>query len=231
MSLLVADCPRCGAKEITFDLENQVQVSKRFDWQICLEVFCVCRACAKPTIFLVSQKNHDGSDFINNGLQDAGFAVNEIVKVERFVGIQDNNAEVPPEYLPENIDNIFQEGAACMAIGCYNAAATMFRLCLDLATKTLVPELGEGLNNRIKRNLGLRLPWLIDNGILPEALRDLSTCIKDNGNDGAHEGILLQEDAADILDFTFILLERLYTEPKRLELAALRRADRRKIEK
>ena len=36
------------------------------------------------------------------------------------------------------------------------------------------------------------------------------------------------EDAEDILDFTFELLERLYTEPHRLELASARRAERRK---
>ncbi len=114
-----------------------------------------------------------------------------------------------------------------MAIGCNNAAATMFRLCLDLATKALLPAQAEGLNGNIKRNLGFRLPWLFDNKLLPEALRELSTCIKDDGNDGAHEGILTKEDTADILDFTFILLERLYTEPKRVELAGQRRLARR----
>lgn len=227
MSMLVSDCPRCGAKGITFDLRSQVHVSTRYDWQKYLEVFCVCRACFKSTIFLVSQKEYAYTDLIDRGLPSIESAVNDLVDVERYIGIQDNNTELPPEYLPEDINNIFNEGAACMAIGCYNAAATMFRLCLDLATKSLLPEEAEGLNGRVRRNLGLRLPWLFENEILPEALRDLSSCIKDDGNDGAHEGILSKEDAADILDFTFILLERLYTEPKRLEIAALRRAERR----
>ena len=115
-----------------------------------------------------------------------------------------------------------------MAIGCNNAAATMFRLCLDIATQNLLPEQAEELANRVRRSLGLRLPWLFENGVLPEALRDLSTCIKDDGNDGAHEGTLSTEDTADILDFTYILLERIYTEPKRLEEAANRRIVRRK---
>lgn len=225
--MLVSDCPRCGAKGITFDLRSQVHVSTRYDWQKYLEVFCVCRACFKPTIFLVSQKEYAYTDLIDRGLPNIESAVNDLVDVERYIGIQDNNTELPPEYLPEDINNIFKEGAACMAIGCYNAAATMFRLCLDLATKSVLPEEAEGLNGRVKRNLGLRLPWLFDNQILPESLRDLSSCIKDDGNDGAHEGILSKEDAADIMDFTFILLERLYTEPKRLEIAALRRAERR----
>jgi hypothetical protein len=115
-----------------------------------------------------------------------------------------------------------------MAIGCYNAAGTMFRLCIDLATKAMLPE-GEadGPNQRIRRSLGLRLPWLFDSSILPEALRELSACIKDDGNDGAHEGTLSKKDAEDILDFTGVILERIYTEQKRLELAKERRDARR----
>ncbi|MFH7566576.1 DUF4145 domain-containing protein [Oceanimonas smirnovii] len=227
MSLLVADCPRCGTKDITFDVGNQVQVATRFSWQMVLEIFCVCRACRHPTIFLVSQNHHHYADILKAGLSEVGSAINDLVKVERYIGIQDNSAEVPPEHLPENIERIFKEGSACMSIGCYNAATTMFRLCLDLATKSLLPDDAEGLNNRIRRNLGFRLPWLFDNQILPEGLRELSSCIKDDGNDGAHEGILSKEDAADVLDFTFILLERLYTEPQRLEIARQRRAARR----
>ncbi|MEJ8569696.1 DUF4145 domain-containing protein [Elongatibacter sediminis] len=227
MSELVANCPRCGASHMTFDLLNQVPVSIRYDWQYWIEVFCVCRNCNKPTIFLVAQKKYNDSKYIKEGLSKLTISANQVVEVKRHIGIQDTSAQEPPEYLPENIENIFREGAACMAIGCNNAAATMFRLCLDLATQSLLPEEGEGLNSKVRRNLGLRLPWLIDNKILPEALRELSSCIKDDGNDGAHEGILGEEDAADILDFTFILLQRLYTEPKRLELAAERRNKRR----
>jgi hypothetical protein len=84
-----------------------------------------------------------------------------------------------------------------------------------------------GLNSKIRRNLGLRLPWLLDNGVLPEALRELSACIKDDGNDGAHEGSLSEQDAEDLLDFTFSLLERLYTEPARIRIANERRLARR----
>ena len=104
----------------------------------------------------------------------------------------------------------------------------MFRLCIDLVTSSFLPEENSnGLNNRIRRSLGLRLPWLFDNNLLPETLRDLSSCIKEDGNDGAHAGTLEESDAEDILDFTRALLERLYTEPKKLELAAERRAARR----
>ncbi len=231
MSELVADCPRCGACRMTFDLRDEVHVGKAYDWKAWLEVFCVCRNCHKPTIFLVVQKQSFHEKLINDGLVNLKTSVNQIVDVKRFIGIQDNSTVQPPEHLPEKIEAIFIEGASCKAIGCNNAAATMFRLCLDLATQALLPQDGEGLNNglnnKVKRNLGLRLTWLFNQGLLPTVLLELSSCIKDGGNDGAHEGILGEEDVDDILDFTSILLERLYTEPKRLELAAQRRIARR----
>ena len=85
----------------------------------------------------------------------------------------------------------------------------------------------EGLNKATRRILGLRFLWLFENGMLPEDLRELSTCIREDGNDGAHAGTLKKEDAEDLLDFTRALLERLFTEPEKLRLAQARREARR----
>ena len=105
----------------------------------------------------------------------------------------------------------------------------MSRMCIDLVTRPMLPEEEvEGLNARIRRDLGLRLPWLFDNGNLPEGLRELSRCIREDGNDGAHAGNLEKEDAEDVLGFTVAMLERIYTEPERLKLAEERRNIRRK---
>ena len=83
------------------------------------------------------------------------------------------------------------------------------------------------MNAKIRRSLGLRLPWLFAQGLLPVAVQELSACIKEDGNDGAHVGSLTQADAEDLMDFTIALLERLYTEPERLRLAQARRDSRR----
>jgi hypothetical protein len=58
-------------------------------------------------------------------------------------------------------------------------------------------------------------------------LRELSKAIREDGNDGAHQGTLTKGDAEDLLDFTVALLKRVYTEPKQLELAEERRKQRR----
>lgn len=228
MAELVADCPRCGSKRITFDAIAQLPLYIQYDWQYWFEVFCVCRGCKRSTTFILSQIEYSDKDKIKNGLLKLERALNNYMRIEGFISLKDISNVKPPEHIPPNIELVFKEGAACMAIGCFNAAGTMFRLCVDLSTKGMLPE-GEaqGLNSKVRRNLGLRLPWLFDNGILPESLRELSSCIKEDGNDGAHEGTLNKEDAEDLLDFTFVLLERIYTEPKRLQNAKERREARR----
>jgi hypothetical protein len=155
-------------------------------------------------------------------------AANRLVNVENYISLKDAKPIQPPEYLPSEILSVFSEGSTCLAVGCFNAAGTMFRLCVDLATKSLLPEVDtNGLNAKIRRSLGLRLKWLFEQMLLPNALEELSSCIKEDGNDGAHEGTLGKEEAEDILDFTIALLERMYTEPERRRLAKERRNARR----
>ena len=229
MAELVANCPRCKAKSMTFDIGSQVFKGTQHNWQRWYEVFSVCRSCGKPTIFILAQHEIEASDALRNKkLADFDFALNNIFRVEGYVSLKDETSGNPPEYLPANIEAAFTEGAKCLAVKCPNAASSMFRLCLDLATKPLLPvEAGEGLNNSIRRNLGLRLPWLFKAGLLPSSLEELSSCIKDDGNDGAHDGSLSLEDAEDLQDFAFALLERLYTEPERIKKAKERREARR----
>lgn len=230
MAELVANCPRCGAKKITFDVLADKCRWVEHDWLHVFESFCVCRECGKSTVFMLHQKDYDHRNFFEKaGPSAVKGSLNGWLVEKGYVSLKDAAGVEPPEYLPENIQQIFNEGARCAAINCHNAAGTMFRLCVDLATQPLLPD-GDatGLNAKVRRDLGLRLPWLFDNGKLPGALRELSTCIKEDGNDGAHKGTLRKEDVDDLLDFTFQLLVRMFTEPRRLEIAKARRDERRK---
>lgn len=229
MSELVADCPRCLSQKMTFDVLHQNHVATQHGWQRWFEAFCVCRHCMQSTVFVLSQKGQPTTNFLHETpLSKVPGALNQYATVEDYVSVKDRAVSPPPEHLPSDIDAAFREGATCMATGCFNAGATMFRLCIEHATRALLPvENNDGLTSHIRRSLGLRLVWLFDRQLLPNGLRDLSHCIKEDGNDGAHEGTLKKEDAEDIQDFTFELLERLYTEPKRLEIAKRRREERR----
>ncbi|MGB8338453.1 MAG: DUF4145 domain-containing protein [Burkholderiales bacterium] len=229
MAELVADCPRCGARKITFDLKDAIKVGFSYGWQNWYETFCVCRHCSKATNFILAENVNGDYKYVHQtGLTKITGAVNKYVKIESVVTLKDSAKIEPPEHLPEDILAIFREGATCLAVDCNNAAGTMFRLCIDMASRNLLPtEDVAGLNQKTRRDLGLRLPWLFENKFLPVALKELSTCVKEDGNDGAHRGSLSPIDAQDLQDFTFALLERLYTEPEKLKIAEKRREDRR----
>lgn len=240
MPLLVADCPRCGAKAHTFDVLAHVLVEMRHGWQTFHEVFSVCRNCRVPTDFLISlslkgrQQFHNRSDAITKSpgaIMGVDGSLNVLFEVERFISLRDHSSIKPPEHLPPPIDEAFKEGAACFTIGCYNAAACMFRLSLDLASRPLLPDPADTSvaqpDNRQRRELGRRLAWLFDAGVLPTALKELAKSVREDGNDGAHAGTLSKDDAMDLLEFTEAFLERLITEPKKLELAEVRRKERR----
>jgi hypothetical protein len=229
MAELVANCPRCGTARITFDVSALVPIAFRYGWQHIFEAFCVCRNCSKSTVFVIEEETgHDIHLFSDTSPLKVKDSLNNYFRVQGFINLKDLAKAKPPEHVPERIAKVFQEAATCLAVGCYNAAGAMFRACVDLATRPLLPpEETPGLNHRTRRDLGLRLPWLFDNGKLPNDVREISTCIREDGNDGAHQGTLTKEDAEDLLDFTVALLERLFTEPRRLEIAQERRKERR----
>ncbi len=229
MSELVANCPRCGSRHITFDVTACFPYRQEYGWQYWYEAFCICRHCGRSTVFVLSESVNSNYQHVHKvGLLKVEGALNNYVEVKGHISLKDQATATPPDHIPKNIEAVFREGATCLAVGCYNAAGTMFRLCVDLATRSMLPnEEIEGLNSKVCRDLGLRLPWLFNNGRLPEALKELSSCIKEDGNDGAHAGTLSEPDAQDLLDFTIALLERIYTEPERLRLAKERRDVRR----
>lgn len=231
MSTMVANCPRCGAANMTFDVKGEIIVEERYQWQRIYELPCVCRHCQCFTVFVAQQVSIE----TDKRLRDPHFfqsyegSANDFVQVVGHVSLKDESSEVPPEYLPEAVESAFTEGAKCLAIGCPNAAAAMFRMCVDIATRGLLPE-GEieGLAPKTRRDLGLRLPWLFEHKLLPPDIRGLSWCIREDGNDGVHVGTLTEADAEDLIDFTRALLERLFTEPEKLRIAEKRREERRK---
>jgi hypothetical protein len=231
MALLVADCPRCRANEITFTVSTaqKVQPWSGVDWQSTFEAFCICRRCFRSTVFVLQLNNYDAREtFIKAEAWRGDIPLNSFFDLKGFISTKDLVAISPPEHLPFDVDTVFREGAACFAINCHNAASTMFRLCLDLSTKGLLPpeETPDGPNRRQQRELAARLDWLFATGRLPDSLRELASCVREDGNDG-RAGTLKKEDAEDLIDFTVALLTRIYTEPERVRLAQARRVARR----
>jgi len=233
MAFLVADCPRCGTKKIQFSVIGACKVAERrnsingINDGHFYEVQGACHECRRSTLFRVKQSLNKNT-FDNTDWRMAPFGIKDYATIMGPITPADIAIESPPEFLPAHIEEAYNEGSKCLAIGCFNASATMYRLCLDFATKDMLPPEGEGPNSRIRRSLGLRIEWLLDNGRLPEALRDLAECVKDDGNDGAHEGILDERSALDLREFSYLLLERIFTEIARIAEAKRRREERHK---
>lgn len=229
MAELVANCPRCGSAQITFDVSQALLTKKFHNWQRRYEAFSVCRNCNRSTVFIIDQKDYNESNFIeHNSPLKFPDSLNNHFEVKAFINLADKARAQAPEYTEEKVAAAFNEAGACMIVGAWNAAAAMLRLAIDLATKPLLPEeFTPGLNRRTRRDLAPRLDWLFDNGKLPQQLRQLSDCIREDGNDGAHDGTLGQKDAEELMDFAEAMFERLYTEPERLRLAVERRKKRR----
>ena len=228
MAELVSNCPRCNAQEITFDFVSQVLVGEKASWQTLHEAFCICRRCRKSTVFSLELQRPDLSGSPRSGeIWKQPISLNAHFDVTGFVSLKDGAAKPSPDHLPVTVKAAYDEASRCVAINCYNAAAAMFRLALDLASNPLLPEDTSKPPPKVRRDLGLRLAWLFDEGTLPGDLMDLSICVREDGNDGVHRGNVSKSDAEDLQDFSFALLDRLYSEPARLRAAKERRAARR----
>ncbi|MDC5162629.1 DUF4145 domain-containing protein [Acinetobacter baumannii] len=242
MSTLVFDCPNCSAQHSTFDVKSYYSnlANEYCEW----ELFSICRSCTSAMIIKADVERGIHQALIAESLsyQDRFNYVRE--KLSDFIDRKDvhlndyfNNLSyqpilktylTPPDHLPKDIEEIFIEASKCLAIGCFNASAAMFRLCLDIVTKQIV-ELNESLQptRDNKKSIHTRLSWIFEHNILHKNLEDLSRCIKDDGNDGAHDGNIGKYEADDLFDFTYELLEHVYTQPARVQLAKERRQQRR----
>lgn len=237
MSTIVRDCPRCHSSKVTHDVRAQQYLAVEYGWLKYFEAYCVCRACNNGTIFVIGMNNFSkqATYYDDNAIVAYKGDLTADFKDSGYISLKDELSIQSPKDLPAAISKAFEEAATCLAVKAYNAAGTMFRQCLDLATAPLLPPRDSGdilkLNEKQRRDLGLRLAWLFDNGLLPESFRELAKCVREDGNDGAHAGTLSQADAYDLLDFTYALLDRLISEKVRIAKAEERRQVRRDITK
>lgn len=230
MPELVADCPRCGAIAHTFIVHSIIPTHKQYDWQNHYEAFCLCKHCLRNTIFQVSQKRYEDKNIfaVPSNISSYELSLNHILDVEGFISLRNMATQPAPEYTPTEIEKVYKEGAESVVGNCPNAAVAMFRLCIDLATKSFLPSTDtENIPKNVRDKLKTRLAWLFETERLPKGLEDLSDCIREDGNDGAHDGTITSEEAEDIMEFCSLLLQRLYTEPAKLEIATKRRLARR----
>ena len=233
MTTLTADCPRCGAARITFVISGWNKLSRvEFGWVSWFEVFGICRNCKRSTVHVLRLRENSVSDSVHHEkFWLNNFHLNDYFDLQGYISLKDRVAFEPPEFVPDEIAAIYREGATCASVECFNAAATMFRLCVDLVTKPLLPDSSQTdvpQPSKYQRfNLKARVEWLLEHHKLPAELADIIDNLREDGNDGAHAGTLGSDDVDDVADFANLLLQRLYTNPARLRKARERREQRR----
>lgn len=236
---LVYNCNYCGSNKIQFDvLATTVQkIHSRDYW----EAFCQCSHCKKGSILLLEEGSNfrELKDRIYTGSYPNLCAtehtnINDHFQVNRLLIPPNKNQMMCPQFVPTNIKNIFDEATKCLAMSCFVASGSMFRLCLDLVTKDLLEkwleenQTSEQQPNKEQRNkLANRIDFLIDQDKIPKRLKDLAHCIRHDGNDSAHDGTTGEDEALDCLDFTEALLTETYTLPAQINEASRRRLERR----
>jgi hypothetical protein len=152
MAELVANCPRCGAKAITVDVKELNLVAREYGWAT-YEAFGVCRGCNQSTIFVIRETTDHDTELFKKKMTPLQVpnALNNYFEILGFIGLKDQATVAPPEHMPPDIANVFREAATCLRVECWNAAGTMFRLCVDLATRPMLPvEDVEGLNAKTR---------------------------------------------------------------------------------
>src|ERR1700687_6065916 len=186
MALLVETCPRCSSTSMTFDVRAQLYVAEEFDWVRHYEGFCICRNCRRSTTFRIHLTDYEAraTFYPDGGLVAYNGSLNQYFAVDGYLNLAVMATVSPPEHVPDEIAAAFKEASVCLAVGCFNAAGAMFRLCVDLATRPLLPKPEETTaaqpNGKQRRDLGLRLRWLFENDQLAKALEELAGCIRED---------------------------------------------------
>lgn len=192
MQELITDCPRCFTKDQSFTVQSAIRTHSDETGVQHYEAYCMCGTCAKGTLFQLRQK-------------EAGA---DILAVEGIVNIHVIATTTPPQYLPEAIETAFVEGQSDI-IQSPDAAVASFMTCIDMATKGLMPvDVIRGESGEMASILSERLAIMFEQNMLPRGLKRLAGCLTTGG-----------AETSDLLELTYLVLERIYTEPARLEIA------------
>lgn len=218
MSILVKNCPRCGAQEMTFTVMGQTCTNYQKDPTafssplVTVELFCICRGCEKSVVFVATfYEDTDRKYSQNKNLVHYDGKINDVIGSCRYIYLRDFKNHTLPDDLPNNIKKILEEALICLDLKCWNASGAMFRLCLDLATKKTLSD----ANESAIKDLSPRINKTIELKNLSADYHDLLHNIRLDGNDAAHDGTLTQE-VYDLKDLTFQYLEDFYTRPAQL---------------
>jgi hypothetical protein len=123
-----------------------------------------------------------------------------------------------PDFLPERVAIPFRQAVSNVSASNWDAAGTMARKTLEVATKDLCRNkvADEEMQEKLIKKTWLkgRIARLFDLGILTRDLADLAGLIKDEGDEAAHEEEPYSEnEARELVGYAQVLLTYVYSIP------------------
>ena len=201
-------------------------IEKQYGWMGVWEAFCVCRRCHLATIFVLEQKSNAHPEIQDMGLAGLQEAANDHVRIHSYINVTNFRKTLPLSTFQtlsrlhfKKERRVWRSVVSMRRRPCFDCPWTSQPRGCSPAKPWRTWTIRPGISGR-------RLTWLFDNKKLPDALRELSSVVKDEGNTGAHDGTIDEASAEDLIDFTEKLLTHLYTEPEKIRLAQERRKQR-----
>lgn len=222
------DCPYCDTKKSGFEVKgffrrlsssrhdiNRGQLSTYEDW-----LLMSCGTCRK-TISGVYTFSHYGKTFDTaNWLTRHGDP-----KSHGFVYKEHHpnfGGKDIPLYVPDKVAIPYKQALSNLAASNFDAAGTMARKTLEIASKDTVRkkyEKTEEIEKLINRTwLKKRLEALQKDGHLTKELSDLAQIIKGEGDGAAHdEEPYIEKNARQLIEYAEALLTYIYSVPGMLD--------------
>lgn len=207
MAFFVRDCVRCGVKSVQHMLVGQGHI-KHFDW----EVAGACANCKQVSVYALHLNS--------TGIAPSSYSENLENDGTRLAKTPVRIATVPAhvsEHVPARIAGLFREANECRQMTWYEAAGSMYRKTLDVATKHIFTHDPRLSDKKPANALRSRIKAMGEMGILEHDIVELADIVALDGNDAVHdEDPYTKEEAEALEDLTFDLLDRLFVRPAKI---------------
>jgi len=208
MAFFVRDCVRCGVRRIQHQVIGQAYI-RDMNW----EVIGACPDCGSASIyyFQLRAAGQQPMSFTNGNIEGPHSTLaSQSVRI----------ATVPLElsvHIPSRIAGLFREANECRQMTWYEAAGSMYRKTLDVATKHIFTHDPRLADKNPANALRSRIKAMGELGILDHDIVELADIVALDGNDAVHdEDPYTKEEAEALEDLTFDLLDRLFVRPAKI---------------
>lgn len=213
MSVLVMTCPHCGANNMTFNVSVDHAHGEEGRLR---SAIAICARCDSPVVVKARwlayaerpelRSDHHGDLLANGNLRVLGL----------WPKAEPINA---PQHLPDAVHRAYMEAAKARKASLWNAACSSYRRCMELGLKAFAPEVEAWkLEKRIDR-------LAAEHRITPD-LKTWAHELRLDGNEAVHgDEDATQEITDQMHHLTYFLLTYLYTLPKQVEEARVRRGE------